>query len=118
MLDALIQAVGYITLLSLAVDAIVLVYKFVRRVRQKLGEPIHSIESKKLLYFWQLTILLVLVIPCCIAAMIILFLTMNLRVFLEVLVLLTVFVVSVGLMPWTIPAFVEIVHEYVKKRWG
>lgn len=117
-LDILLLIGGFVGLVSVVIDGTVVIYKFVRRLRHRLREPIHSTESKKLLYLWQLTILLILVVPCFIAAGVILFLTMNLQVFLEVLVLLVVFIVSVSLMPWTVPAFVEIVTEYAKKRWG
>ena len=113
--NVLIYLFGFLDAL---VIAIVFVYRFVRRVRGKLAEPVRNSLFIKYFALWTLMILIIPTLAASALAVMLFFWTESTVASLAFFALWVVLALFVWLMPWVVPALEETVREYLKKRYG
>lgn len=98
------------------VDALGLLYKFVRSVRRKVGEPIPGTESLKRFGLWTWLVFMSIMLAAYVFGMMVLFLTRSIEAGLGVLALGATLAVFVWLIWAIVPALAERIREYLKKH--
>jgi len=117
-LEGVLYAYEAIAILFWMIDAVGLVfmaYRFLKRVRRKVDEPMWSHQSKKMFTLWTLMVFVPLMSLSFVCALVILFLTWNVGLSLATFVVWSGCAVFVWLIWAIVPSAQELVRECLER---